>query len=125
MTTQYKIGTTLGGMATLASISVTDPQASPVAYAEYTELGNGLVRGSGWYVCEWRWARLYQSEVNALQAYCPGTSRDDIFIRTLNRGGSWNTYTGIVIWPRVEPAEASDCYFDFVITFRSLVEQAT
>lgn len=125
MTTDYKIGTSLGGMSTLASLSITDPQALPVHYAEQVILGDGTARGLGWKQCEWRWARLYLAEVNVLQAYCPSSSASPIYIKTLNRGGGFQAYSATMIWPQVEPAGQSDCYFDFVIRFTELVEAST
>lgn len=129
MAIEYKIGSSLGGMVALDSLTgfVTgeEPNATPVYYAEYIDLGNGNARGAGWLQCEWRFFQLSTKQVNALSVYCadPATNAS-IFIKTLKRGGGTSVYSGVVIWPQIEPAEDGGCYRDFVLRFRNLTEEA-
>lgn len=124
MTTDYRIGLTAGTMTTLATLGVTDPDPLPAHYAETIVLGDGTQRGAGWLQAEWRWQRLYLSELLALQAYCPGESAS-VYIKTLKRGGGFQAYTATMVWPQIEPAYRGDCYDDFVIEFRELVAVST
>lgn len=124
MTTDYKIGLTVGGLSTLSTLGVTDPDPLPSHYAESVTLGDGTQRGAGWLQAEWRWSRLYLDELRALQVYCPGSSAS-VVVKTLNRGGGFQVYNATMVWPQWEPAYQSDCYDDFVIQFRELVAVGT
>lgn len=124
MTTDYRIGLSIGTLATLSGLSVTDPDPLPVHYAKREELGDGTIRGVGYLMAEWRWARLYTSELNVLRTYCPGESAS-VYIKTLNRNGGWQGFSATMIMPEVEPAYRADVYDDFVVIFTELIEVGT
>jgi hypothetical protein len=122
--TDYKIGLTLVGLTWPSGVPL--PAASPVSYAAIADLGNAKTRGLGYLMCEWRWAYLASANVSALRVYCPEPQQSgDIYIKTLKTAGGMGVYAGVIIWPQVEPAGDDDCYNDFVIQFRALVEQTS
>jgi hypothetical protein len=118
---EYKIGSSLGGMATLASLGIDLPQPLPVHHAEQVALGDGTLRGVGWLQCEWRFDWILDLDLITLRTFCPEPALSaTVWIKTLKANAQMEVYTGKMWWPAVEPPLQGDYYEDFVITFVDL-----
>jgi hypothetical protein len=123
MSLDYKIGATVGTLATLASLNIDQPQPDPVHYADQAPLGDGNLRGVGWLECQWRFDWIRQDSLRTLLNYCPEPAQSAaVAIKTLKTGGGMGVYTGKMWWPIIEPPLQDDYYEDFVIKFVDLVE---
>jgi hypothetical protein len=117
----YKIGTTLVGMVTLASLGVPDPKSTYEPYSEQLELGNGKIRGGGFPTATWHWGFLKQAWRDALRAYCTGASAS-IFIETriTDTSDAYDQFSVVIVWPQEEERDAFR-RLDFTLEFRQLV----
>jgi len=121
MASSYQIGTTEGGMATLDTLYLRDPQPAPAHYSEYIELLDGTVRGVGWLQAEWRWSVLSTTDIASLRAFCTGSSAA-VYIVTPDADGAFVSYTAIMSMPQIPEVHHGDYFEDFAIAFTKLVE---
>jgi hypothetical protein len=121
-----QIGTTLGGMVTVVSLSLPLPDPTPVHYSARVQLGNGGVLDAGWKQCAWRFDTLTIDELQTLlSGYCPSGSTSTVYIKTVNQGGGLQVYSATMIWPLIDPTSPGKCYEDVYIEFRELIEVST
>ena len=126
MALDYRIGSTIGTMATLVSLGIQEPQIVPVHYAEYIPLGDGSMRGAGWLQCEWRWGTLDKWEVTQLRTLCPEPDASaSVAIKTVKSGGGMENYNCTLIWPQIEPAAEGDWYEDVVFMFIQMIRETS
>ena len=120
----YSIGTTLGGITNLESLSpaVRPPKSSYKPYSQPIELGNGTVRGAGWATAAWTWNAITRAERDKLRSFCSGASAE-VYIRTRTNESTDNYkyFSAVMVWPADEAKDA-DLRLNFVIEFRRLVE---
>ena len=118
----YKIGTTYGGLTSLASL--TPP--IPYPYHDFTNfsalhnLADGGSRGNGSPMIKWSWKFLTRAQRTLLRTYCvsPATSAT-IYIAQLNSEGSETAYLCKMNWPPTEDYQA-ERVLDFELIFRRL-----
>lgn len=111
----YQLGLTEGGMASLESLGIPLPQATPVDYSVYLDLGDGSQRGSGWLTCEWRWATISLTEAALVRGYSGAC-----FVQTLEQDGTYGRYSATMIQPGRLPPKV-DQVLDFYVVFRAMV----
>lgn len=118
----YKIGTTSGGMVTLASLGIPDPKGEYFNYSDLRNLGDGTVRGVGYPRAVWRWGFLSRADRDALRTYCTGVASSAIYIqtRTLDSTDVFDDFSATMIWPAEEERSAGR-RLSFEIEFRNLV----
>jgi hypothetical protein len=127
--TDFQIGLTLGGLATLQSIGVVNPHPIWSPAVSVAKLGDGsaALRGSPFVV--WGWGFISAAERDILKSYCPALS-SSVYIytpTTENSGGVQNVskrYQGIMIWPSPEKPEDPQTgrRLEFSIVIRQLIE---
>lgn len=122
----YKIGTTLLGIASLNQLSPTpivDPKHVFQFYGSYEDLVDGQVRGVGSPVLEWRYGYVTRAQRDQFRTFCTGPS-STVFIRTRTNDSTdqFLIYQAIMIWPLEEDKRAGR-RLDFTIRFRNLIEQ--
>lgn len=119
--TTYEIGTTLGGMVALGSltVSVPEPESNFSNYAETVKLGSGLVRGQGYPLAEWHYGFLKETQFDQLLTFCT-TASANIFIATRTNGNSFLRYTANMIVPE-RYIIRDGRYIDIVFNFNSLI----
>jgi hypothetical protein len=125
MSYSFEIGTTPETMTNLASLSPAIP-APKVRYRPYSKLlnlGNGLTRGAGWAVAEWRWGFLSQAQRDKLRTFCTGASAQ-IYIKTKTNDNSdaYKTFSCVVDWPIESEERDTGRRIDFILSFKKLVE---
>lgn len=122
MAYEYKIGSTLGGLALLSSLGIPAPKHAFVPYSVEVDLGDGSQAGQGWATDEWHWDFLTASQRATLRTYVTGKSAK-IFIRDLiDDGATWKNFEVEAIWPTVEDRQAGR-RLSFTLQFRAMVEQ--
>jgi hypothetical protein len=118
----FKIGTTLGGMTSLESLTtpVPLPQIDFLPFARVVNLGDGGTRGVGSPVVTWTFQLLSLDEYNQLRTFCPGASAE-IFIRTRIDDDTYEDFQARMVMPN----DGQNRWFgnrkNFVVTFRNLV----
>lgn len=125
----YQIGTTLGGMTDLQSLTtpVDPPKTTFKPYSQYLPLGSGAVRGGGWATAEWRYNAsgddyLTRAQRDQLKAFCTGASAEVYISTPVNdTADQFKTFRAIMIWPEEEVKDFT-VRRDFVIRFQRLVE---
>jgi hypothetical protein len=121
MAYEYKIGTTQGGMVTLASLGIPAPQNSFTPSSTERVRGDGAIIGQGWAEDEWHWGFLTQSQRTALRTYIPGRGAH-IFIRDLKDDGvTWKDFEVEAEWPKQEDRQTGR-RVSFTLKFRAMVE---
>lgn len=119
---EFEIGTTLGGMTNIESLTIPLPlpKSSYLPYARTPNKGNGGTRGVGSPIAAWSFAVLSVLEYNQLKTFCPGASAD-IFIRTKLDDDTYQDFEAKIIWPN----EPQDRWYgerrNFTVTFRNLI----
>jgi hypothetical protein len=118
----YMIGSTLGGMVTLASLGVPDPKSTWQPYSELVPLDSGKERGVGFPVATWQFGYLTRAQRNALRTFCTGASAA-VYIQTrkADNDDAYDDYSAIMVWPLAEDRDAGR-RISFVIRFKHLVE---
>jgi hypothetical protein len=123
--TDFMIGTTLGGMTALRSLThpVSNPLATFTPYSKPLNLGDGSVRGGGWIAATWDWQDVISAaERHQLRTFCTGAS-SSVFIATLvNDNDVYLAYSAVMIWPQEEERDFLR-RVKFQIKFRALVAQ--
>jgi len=125
--TTYEIGTTLGTMATLASIGAINPESQFTDYPDSIKLADGTTRARGFPTASWHYGYLTPTQYNALRAFVTLASAE-IFIATLNNNREFVRYTGVMVMPDtfvLRNTAGSDNrlgYVDVTIEFNRLVE---
>ena len=118
---EFKIGSTLVGMAYLGSL--TTPVPAPLVeqsnWDESIELESGGVRAGGSTPLNWRFGVLTQAQRDQLKSFCPGASAT-VYIRTKRNDGTYASYQTTMYWPRDEKRDSGH-YLDMVIKFDFLV----
>ena len=102
VSTQIKIGTTLGGMVTLASLGVSSPAANYRRAAEIKQTisGSFVRRGSASITLDWQ--SIKQEEIEALRVYCSGASAPVYIYAPSDVNRAYATFSGIMVWPERE-----------------------
>ena len=125
--TDYELGSTLGGVATLDSLSIPNPESQFTDSSQIVKLANGTERNLGAPSASWHYGFLSQAQWDSLKTICTGTSTS-IFFSTLNNSGDFVRYSGIARLPEqyVLRGPTSDLrYIDITISFTYLVDQST
>jgi len=121
----FKIGTTLGGITNLESLSpaVRPPRSTFKPAAEQRKLASGLVRGLGWPVATWTWDVISRAERDKLRTFCTTTSAT-VYIRTKQMDSdTYANYKAVMVWPTDSEERAADSRVNFTITFQALEVQ--
>lgn len=112
---------------TLDSGKMTAPKGDYQPWAMSVPTGDGLARGLGRPVAQWRWNAgaqdyLTVSSRDALRAYCTGKSaRVFIRTRTFETTDSFATFQAAMIWPDKEERDFLGVRRGFMIEFRDLL----
>lgn len=121
----YQIGTALGSMTNLESLTtpVSPPKSKPKFYEEALDLGDSTVRGGGRPSVVWHWDFLTQAQRDQLRTFCTGASAN-IYIKSrgLDSTSAYMCYSAVMIWP-IEEERVATKRLDFNIEFRNLVAQ--
>lgn len=125
---EFKIGTTLGGMTALESLTtpVELPQWEYYPYSKLVMLGDGNTRGLGFPKVIWTFPLLEVAQITQLRTFCSGASAA-VFIRTKKQDGSYASFSGTMVWPVSKDGQHKPYFPDhragLVLEFRYLVEQ--
>lgn len=111
----YRLGTTTANMTSLELLGVDLPNATPVDYGTYLDLGNSDQRGAGWLTCEWRWASLSLAQIAVVRTYL-----GSCYVQTLGHDGTYGNYSGVMVQPLRFPPKV-DYVEDYYVIFRALV----
>lgn len=122
MASNFKIGTTSGGITSLDSLStpIEDPKSSFMPYARTVNLGSGGQRGTGSPVVVWEFALLELEQRNQLKSFCTGASAN-VYIRTKLNDDTFAVYQCNMLWPSGIEDRWYGVKKSFPITFRNLV----
>jgi hypothetical protein len=138
MTSQFKIGLTLGGIVDVTTLSADaiEPFGQFKNWTVVKDLGNGLALGQGRPWAFWTWGIAPPLLYNVLRGtYCPSPAKSArVFIQTLNsqNNGTYAIYEAALIWPDHENMYNSGginlTYSEgntsnFTLVFRDLVAQ--
>lgn len=126
----FKIGTTLGGIVTLASLGITNPHPIYGTGVQSIKLGNNAARTIGRPVLLWAWGFISQQERDTLRTYIPGASAQ-LYVRSVTTEkissvpNAAQTFLSQAWWPAPNQPEDPQAgrRLEFVITFRQLVVQ--
>jgi hypothetical protein len=120
----YKIGTTFGGLATLASLGIPDPKSEYIPGAGKVRLASGQDRDLGAPVIRWHFGFLTYADRDTLRTYCTGASGNIYIESRINDNVStvhdaFKDFLCIMHWPD----EEKDAFFrvPFVIEFTHAV----
>ena len=118
--TTYEIGTTLGGMVTLASLDIPVPESDFTDFSDSVKLGSGLTRGLGYPLVTWHYGFLYLAQWDALIFdFCP-TASASIFIATPNNSQTFLRYTAVMV-PPPKYIIRNAKYIDVTVSFNNLI----
>lgn len=108
-----KIGSTFGGLATFASLGISDPTAHPVVgYSSLAQMASGAVVARGYAVSLLRWlGQLTTAERITLRALIPGASAA-LYVQVPNENYVDTIYTCIALWPARTPENSHIPNFD-------------
>lgn len=126
----FKIGTTLMGMVTLASLGIPDPHPIYGTGVQSIKLGNNAARTIGRPVLIWSWGFVSQSQRDTLRAYIPNASAE-LYIRSVTTEqiaavpNAAQDFLCQAWWPAPNQPEDPQTgrRLEFSITFRQLVVQ--
>lgn len=124
MTYEFKIGTSLGGVVLLHSLStpVNWPRDEFIRFPVVKELGSGGAKGMGMPVVHWNWDLLQGAEYTQLLAYKSAMTTLSVYIRTRDDANTFQTFLCDMIWPANIQWSAGRV-LKFEITFKNLVQQ--
>lgn len=96
----YKIGTTYGGMVTLASLNIPDPKSSYYEETTRRKLASGKFRGLGPARVLWHWGFLTQAQRDTIRTYM-ATLSDEVFIESRKNDNSdvFDEFRVYSLWP--------------------------
>ena len=123
--TDFMIGTSLGGMTALKSLTtpVSNPLATFTPYSKPLDLGDGSVRGGGWIACTWDWQDIISAaERHSLRTFCTGASAHVYIATRVNDQDAYLAYYAWMIWPQEEERDFLR-RVKFQIKFRAMVAQ--
>lgn len=105
MASDFKIGTTSGGITSMDALTVPLPDPQPVfnKYRSKTRLDNLTVKGRGPQSIVWTFPLLEVEEIAQLETF---QSDDPIYIRTTKRDDSFGVFEVRMNW--VDPREDGD-----------------
>lgn len=105
MASDFKIGTTSGGITSLDSLAtpIPDPQQRFDVYRKKERLGDMSMKGRGPQSVVWTFPLLQVDELAQLETF---QSEEPIYIRTPKRDDSWGIFEVMVNWP--DPREDGD-----------------
>lgn len=121
----FKIGTTLGGMTNIESLAtpLPAPKAPYKLYMRSLMSSSGLTVGRGFPVCQWIFPLLTAAQRTQLRTFCTGASAS-VYIRTMtNEADAYANYLAVMHWPdeeRRDPSKRHD-RLEFVVLFTHLV----
>ncbi|HSW62705.1 MAG TPA: hypothetical protein VLH56_05260 [Dissulfurispiraceae bacterium] len=120
--TTFQIATLAGALTDLGELAtpVIEPRSTYQPYAVSHDLGNGMVRGSGYPVATWTWDFISAAERTMLRTYCTGRS-SRVQIATKDDSLAYKAYTAVMVWPEIEEHFAGR-RLNFTIEFHTLVE---
>lgn len=125
--TTFEIGSTLGTVATLASLDIVDPQYNFSDFSKRVTTGSGLTRGLGFPSCEWFYGYLDTAQYDALKSYCVDNGAA-VVIATYNNARQLKRYNAKMTMPdkfalREKGVNTGDWrYMSVTITFTMLTE---
>ena len=130
---EFKIGTTLGGMQTLETIfspggSVFDPDWSYQEFAGAIRLADGTVKGQGFPIAKWRFNHISNDNRDALRGLIPSLSAL-LYIRTptneIDIYGDivFENFQAVAEWSPNDEDKAADRTLGFILTFTHLIGQ--
>jgi len=120
VTTTCEIGTTYGGMVTLASLGIPGPVTSYRPSSDRVRTASGLLHERGWATAEWRFPLLTQAQIEALRDIVGNNASAAVFIKTpINEDRAPTVFECVVDWPEDETGTA------FRLSFVALVEYST
>jgi hypothetical protein len=117
----FKLGTSVGGLRTLDSLSITNPKPYFHPFTQEINLANSTVMGHGWPMAEWVWGYLADQDRAALRVFCPGASAS-VFIRTTNDALTYKNYSAVMIWPTPPEDRQAGRVVGFTLKLVKLVE---
>ena len=125
----FKIGTTIGGEVTLASLGIVNPHPIWHQGVQTVKLGDNSGRLLGAQFVEWAWGFLSQASRDVLRAsYCPGASALIVIVTptTEKVAGVPNAsarYQGQVWWPAPNTPEDPQAgrRVQFSLTIKQLI----
>jgi hypothetical protein len=123
--TDYELGTTLVGVATLASLSIPNPESEFVDYSSTVKLASGITRGLGSQMATWHYGYLTQDQYDALTTIMTDISTS-VYFSTLTNTGDFARYSGIARLPEryvLRGPVSKLRYIDVTIQFTMLVVQ--
>lgn len=133
MASEFKIATSLGGLAAIDSILSTqtgdvDPDWSFQPYSQTIRLGNGKTKGQGFPIAKWRWKGFEDVNREVFKTFVTTNLSNDVYIRTATN----ETTSGVVVfkrylcvmnWPSADEDFQADKVLDFVLIFTHMVYQ--
>lgn len=118
---EYEIGSSIGGMVTLASLGIPAPQCDYIPFTESVNALDGSVVGLGKPATQWHWGFLQASQRTALRAYCSGSSAV-VYIRSRADDNAFYEYEAVLVWPANEE-RVGGRVLDFTLEFKLMVAQ--
>ena len=105
MASDFKIGTTSGGITSLDSLTtpIPDPQQRFDQYRKKERLGDMSMKGRGPQSVVWTFPLLEVDQLAQLETF---QSDDPIYIRTPKRDDTWGVFEVMVNW--LDPREDGD-----------------
>ena len=125
---EFKIGTTLGGMTALEDLATPMdlPQWEYFPYSKLVLLGDGSTRGLGLPKILWVFPILEVAQISQLRTFCSDASAS-VYIRSKKQDGNYASFLATMIWPVSKDGQHKPYFPDhragLVLEFRNLVEQ--
>jgi hypothetical protein len=97
---EFEIGTTLGGMTNIQSLTVPLdlPKSEYAPYARSVNLGSGGKRGVGSPMATWIFPLMTVEQRDQLKSFCTGASAA-VYIRTKLNDDTYADFSATMIWP--------------------------
>jgi len=123
--TTFELGTTLGGIASLASLGLLAPESQYIDFSQRVVSADGIAHGLGYPSAVWHYGFMSQAEYDILRGIIPSLGKA-IFISTLNNDGDYKTFACNAAMPETFTMRGPDSkirYIDVSINFTHLVIQ--
>jgi hypothetical protein len=127
MASEYKIGATLGALASLDTQGIiANPRSAYRPHSDAVRDANGALHGMGLPVAEWHWDIMRPGEADVLENYLNGALSAAVVIRTkLNRldesdAYTYGTFNAIMNWPTGDEDVQARRVLGLTITFTHL-----